>query len=149
MTKEVFESKLFYSPDGCWYWTGACYVHGYGVVSYNGKKILAHRASFLMNKGDIPKGICVCHRCDNILCVNPDHLFLGTQADNVKDMIDKKRFISSPGSGNGMAKYSDVEVLLIRELRESGFRVKEICRLMNASSTTVSDITNRKTWTHI
>lgn len=81
------------SPEGltgCWLWTGAM-QHGYGKVRILMKEVRAHRASWEMHKGPIPEGMNVLHRCDTPMCVNPDHLFLGSQQDNMADKKQKQR----------------------------------------------------------
>jgi hypothetical protein len=77
--------------DGCWLWTGAPAQWGYGQFGMANKHWLAHRVSWFFHNGPIPDGMFVCHRCDVPLCVNPDHLFLGTHQDNMDDMRAKRR----------------------------------------------------------
>lgn len=86
---------LFVKKDGhpkcCWEWTGARVDDRYGNFVFHWKSMLAHRISWIISNGDLPDDIYVCHTCDNGLCVNPDHLFLGTQKDNMDDMYSKGR----------------------------------------------------------
>lgn len=87
-----FEEKFIPVPEaGCWIWTAATNSMGYGRMVFNGPARLAHRISYQLYRGPIPDGMCVCHKCDTPLCVNPDHLFLGTFSDNARDMVRKFR----------------------------------------------------------
>lgn len=85
-----FESRIL-KTDYCWLWVGALFKSGYGKFSRGDRKIRAHRASYELYVGKIPRGMQVLHRCDNPPCVNPDHLFIGTHMDNMLDMESKGR----------------------------------------------------------
>ena len=78
--------------SGCWLWTASCYNGGYGQIKVDGKTKIAHRVAYETWVGEIPEGLCVCHKCDIPGCIRPDHLFIGTQKDNVHDCMKKERF---------------------------------------------------------
>jgi hypothetical protein len=105
-----FESKFErITESGCWIWTASMNKKGYGRYHETGGEsgfTLAHRASWKMNKGPIPDGLLVCHRCDVPQCVNPDHLFLGTHKDNLYDAIKKKgrKFLATRKFGSHCPK---------------------------------------------
>lgn len=91
-TKESFYQRITIPKSGCWEFTGALARGGYGLVSFHGKLVHAHRLSWILTNGIIPNALIVCHKCDNRRCINPDHLFLGTNHDNTQDMMNKGRF---------------------------------------------------------
>ena len=139
-------------PEGCWMWTGCCDAEGYGVA-WGGKtmrKVAAHRLSWKLAMGPIPPGMCVCHHCDTSGCVNPAHLFLGTHADNMRDMYSKKRHPRSGacGEASGKAKLTENEVREIRALHGT-MTYKEIAKQFGIGKTTVWTILSGRTWRHL
>lgn len=128
--------------DGCWEWTGYRTRKGYGEVYIRGEgSRRAHRVSYQLHHGTVPKSMQILHRCDNPPCVNPDHLFLGTAADNTRDMLEKGRFKS--------AKLSDREVLEIRRKYASGETQDAIAKEFHIDQTNVSQIVLGKTWKNL
>jgi|SRR5215475_12719715 len=99
-TLEEFFWTRVQKTDNCWLWTGSIMHFGYGKITlYKGARpISAHRASWILHHGSIPGKMCVCHKCDNPPCVRPDHLFLGSQSENIKDAARKGR-MSVPSKG--------------------------------------------------
>jgi hypothetical protein len=142
-----FFSKLVFGASECWTWRGYVDAIGYGIFPYKGEN-KAHRVSYVLFNGDIPKGMNVLHKCDNRQCVNPDHLFIGTQADNVADMVSKGRNKSIPqcGSKNGMAKATNEIVNDIRRCVSNGQRQCDMAVKHNLSRMTVSRIVRRESW---
>jgi hypothetical protein len=135
----------------CWVWTGAKSDLGYGnFTSLLGDR-LTHRLSWMFCNGPIPDGLSVLHRCDNPPCCNPDHLFLGTQLENIHDAIAKGRMSNDhprpKGSQHGMAKLTEDDVLYIRSSSETNLQLAERFRLSGGS--VIWGIRNRKTWRHV
>jgi len=85
----------------CWEWKRSKNIYGYGTMRVNGKTVLSHRLSYSLFNGNIPEGLLVCHKCDNAGCINPDHLFVGTQTDNMTDCSIKGR-INNPSVGSSI-----------------------------------------------
>lgn len=146
-----FHSKYSIDTDSeCWEWTGRLNEHGYGVfVVGHATPRLAHRTIFEHMHGSIPSGLVVMHVCDNRRCVNPDHLRLGTQADNVQDMMQKCRHVSvgQPGSSNPAAKLNERSVEEIRKLYSNGgITMERIAKRFGVCQATVSTIVNYKRW---
>jgi hypothetical protein len=126
---------------GCWLWLGSVGRTRYGAMSVNGRRTLAHRVSFELHHGPIPGGFCVCHRCDIPICVNPAHLFLGTQADNMRDMAAKNR--KAIGERNGHAKLSDDDVRLVLSL--AGIEMhRTIAARFGVERSTITGIISRR-----
>ena len=131
----------------CWNWKGHLTIFGYGHFFFNGKLEQAHRASYKLNIGEIPKGLCVCHSCDNRACVNPQHLWLGTYKDNVRDMMKKGRGIKADSEDNGGAKLTWKQVERIRKIRkEKGIYYKDLAKIFSVHYSTIKNIILNKTW---
>lgn len=138
-------------PDDCWLWTrkAAGGKIKYGRIFYNGRQEQANRVSWMMHFGTIPDGLDVCHTCDNPLCVNPAHLFLGTHTDNMRDKMRKGRGNHQIGEVNHAAKLTERDVLEIREWLEQGMSQREIAKRKGVTPTAISYINTRTTWKHI
>lgn len=134
---------------GCWEWTR--YImkpHRHGMMTINNKRQLVHRVAYQLWVGPIPLGMLVCHRCDNPPCFNPEHLFAGTQQDNVNDCISKGRFIRGETVGNH--KLTASQVIEIRSHYDSGkATMKKLAEEFGVGKVTVFWIVHRKTWKHI
>lgn len=142
-----FESYAFPEPmSGCWIWTGPVTGNGYGSMSVakwrpGNRYMSAHRISYTLYKGEIPDGAVVCHTCDMPLCVNPDHLWVGTPGDNAKDRTNKGR--TANHERNGGAKLDADCVTYIRHSRE---RVAKLAEMFEVHKTTIYNIKSGKTW---
>lgn len=132
--------------DGCWLWVGAKNRKGYGVINTASGMSLAHRVSFVLSGAPIPSAKHVLHQCDTPACVNPAHLFLGTNLDNVRDRDSKRRGNQVHGVANGRAKVSDAGAAVIRC---SPLNAKELAAIFQIDVTTVRQIRNNETWKHV
>lgn len=148
--REVFDTKID-KTDYCWWWMGSKQSQGYGDFRYEGKRYVAHRLSYELTYGPFPKELSVLHRCDNPSCVRPEHLFLGTQLDNMRDRMHKGRWKggSPPGEGNGSAKLTDEQVRQIRIRRAAGEGARALGREFGVAHVQIVKIVQRKTWKHI
>lgn len=155
--KARFLAKLDKSGDR-WMWTG--YVmpapDGYGMFRVGGRMQVSHRVSWTIHNGAIPDGMSVLHRCDNAPCVNPRHLFVGTQKDNMRDCAKKGRTwpqrnpgLVKRGEGHGAAKLSAADVRKTRKTYGSGQSQAKFGELFGITQTAISSIVRRKSWKHI
>jgi HNH endonuclease len=146
--KREFLEKTTARKNGCWIWEKSKNRIGYGATSYRSKSILAHRLAWIVFHGDIPQGMKICHSCDERSCVNPDHLFIGTQRDNIRDMFIKGRrsikFFNHPRCLMSIEKIKE-----IRSLLSMGLSQKRIAEIMVVSQSTISQIKLGKRWSHI
>ena len=146
---ELFERHHIPEPtSGCFLWTGAVDGCGYGWIGARNRGMLrAHRVSWELHRGPIPLGMCVLHRCDNPPCVNPEHLFLGTQWDNTNDCKAKGRLNRARGTAHARNKLTEQQVREI--IGGSKLKRSALAEKYNVSWTTISHIKNRKIWKHI
>jgi len=134
----------------CWMWTDKPNNAGYGCMRVGRKTFLAHRLAWRACYGVIPDGMCVCHRCDNPLCLCPKHLFLGTRFDNNQDKVTKGRQSSVVGELNPRARLTETDVLSIRALYAAGnVTHKELARVFCVSVASICMITTRRNWSHL
>jgi len=136
----------------CWLWTGCQDGYGYGAISehrYTWRASKAHRVSWELHNGAIPRDLCVLHHCDVRICVNPQHLFLGTRGDNARDAAQKGRMSKIPRRNNVTLKEKDV--MLIRELRRRKCPVtaKRLGDWFGVSGSAVSHIWHNRKWKHL
>lgn len=134
---ERFWAKVS-KAEGCWLWLAGQYSNGYGEFFYRGRLHCAHRVAWELTHGVIQEGMSVCHSCDVRQCVRPDHLFLGTQSENLSDMDRKgRRWI-------GPCKLTDDQVRSLRQLRNGGQDLRSLATEFGISETQVSAIARRR-----
>lgn len=167
-----FETRFWehvQKSEGCWLWTGNRSKSGYGVLIAKNhprepdqRQLRAHRVSYELHHGEIPDGLVVCHGCDNPQCVNPDHLFLGTNADNSADMVSKGRQATGErnaahvyparrpqGERHGNAVFTDDHIRTIRKRREAGESYHAIAKDFGVMRSTIRTICLGLTWKHV
>ena len=146
--------------DGCWLWQGSTDTDGYGRIAYKGKTHKAHRLSWQIHKGQIPDGMDVCHTCDNPPCVNPDHLWLGTDADNMRDRDQKKRTANGRKIRN-TATLTEHQVRTMRKLWEKdgwgkpgrapkgSLTYSELGRRFRVTDVQAKNVILHRSWAHL
>jgi hypothetical protein len=168
-----FWSKVDQSggPDACWIWTGWRSSKGYGRSRSVGRWLFAHRVSWELANGPIPSGLLVCHHCDNPPCVNPAHLFVGTNSDNMRDCISKGRngacthpervargsrhsSVTHPelvqrGSSHCRAKLTEADIPVIRSRVKRGESRRAVSKDYGVSAVVIGEIVKGKLWKHV
>lgn len=139
------------NEEKCWEWTAGKRRRGYGQFSLSlsvniDRGFVATRVSYFISNGADPREMVVCHSCDNTSCVNPKHLFLGTNKDNTMDMMKKGRGIQPLGSNSGRSKLKEADVLKIRQLHASGLSQKAIGRQYNVDGSAICNIIRKRNW---
>lgn len=144
-----YERFVIRNAEGCWGWRGAVDKAGYASLS----PFRAHRLSYELFKGPIPEGLSVLHHCDNPPCTNPDHLFVGTHADNMADATAKGRLLGRPNRPRGEAvknsKLTEEKVRELRRLAAAGWRTVDLAARYGISEDAVWLVKAGKRWAHV
>lgn len=151
---DAFFAKLDKTaPGGCWLWTGSRLSVGYGNFRWGGRLVTTHRYAYEVAFGPIPEGLLVCHKCDVRACCNPEHLFLGTHADNAADMMQKGRHVkatSGPrGSEIASSKLKEADVAEIKVQLRAKRSQPKIAKQYGVSVSTINAIAHGETWRQI
>jgi hypothetical protein len=153
LIQRITESIKVFRPqsdkDECWEWCGRKDTNGYGRIHIINRSVLVHRLVWEIEKGVIPVGLCICHKCDNPPCSNPNHLFLGTQQENVIDCIQKGRGNRAFGEKITTSKLTQSAVAQIKESLASGEETKKVARDFGVSRITIANIRKGKVWKHV
>lgn len=147
-------------PDlpGCWLWSGLCDDYGYGIVTTGGVHVRAHVISHGLFIGPVPDGLQVLHKCDTPPCARPDHLYAGTQGQNMRDAVARGRHVSplktnpnlaARGEDSGLTTLVNADVLEIRRLGRAGFTQRKIALAFGISPAGVGMILRRRNWRHL
>ena len=154
--REKIKARLLASliedkETGCWNWVRSKNLGGYGImraVPVDGKNrmYMVHRVSYALFVDDIPENMCICHRCDNRSCANPEHLFLGTLNDNIQDRKNKDRSARMFGESNPFSKYDENTVRIIRASKKSG---TDLGKELGIPRETIYNIRKYRSWKHI
>ena len=150
----LLSERVLVTPSGCWEWQGRRQRQGYGTVdlrkhSWPERVVMVHRLVYSICVEAIPDGLDVLHRCDNPPCCRPDHLFLGSNLDNVADKVAKGRHRSPSGEAHGMARMTAELVMSVRRRAAAGESYASIARDIGFSATQVSDVARGKVWQHL
>ena len=148
-SKTLFEKHVAAGRNGCLEWTGHLSPDGYGRFLWRRRCTGAHRVSWMLRYGPVPDGKFVLHSCDNRRCVNTEHLFLGTQLDNVSDMIRKGRSSPAIGENTRHAKLTRPSVVLIRQRRSAGESCAALGRAFGVCPTSIRRLCDGSSWRHV
>lgn len=134
--------------NDCWEWQASLNTNGYGQFRFRNRPQQAHRVSWVLHHGEIPAGLYVLHKCDNPLCINPDHLFLGTQAENIADAMSKDRWRTPRpvGESHGNAVMTEDDV---RAIRASSEPSRRIAKRYGVTQSAIQHIRKRRSWQHV
>lgn len=146
--EQALDSYEVDASTGCWNWTRGKTSCGYGHYAVSGRQGRAHRLFYEHLVGEIPSRMHVCHRCDNPLCVNPEHLFVGSSAANTADKVSKGR--QARGAELPQSRFSELQVRAVRELHAtSGWTFGELAVVFAVTRPAIAAIVHRRTWRHV
>lgn len=135
--------------DDCHYWMGGKAKDGYGHFWFNGRTIKAHRFAFFIHTGIDPGELLILHSCDHPDCINPFHLFDGTNEDNMRDKMEKGRHVIVLGESHGRSKLTESDILEIRNLNKEGYSKKTIAKEFGVKERLIYRIVKKELWKHI
>ena len=141
--------RVVEAKNDCLVYTWGCDKDGYGWLGYRGTQKRASQLAYYLCVGDIPAGMHVLHTCDNPPCCNPEHLFLGNDRINTDDKMAKGRHVAVRGSFHSRALLREEDIVRIRELREGGWKYKEIAEEFNVGISCINHILHRRSWQHV
>lgn len=142
-------TKMSADKGNCREWFRGKSNYGYGITQWNGKLQGAHRLAYMAYKGEIPKGMYVCHSCDNPSCINPDHLFLGTPLANMRDMVRKGRSRGPQGVNHPKAKLTEHQAMLAKACPTKFGSASALSRLFGVNRHVISNIKAGRIWKHL
>lgn len=144
MMPRILKERSIPEPNsGCWLWLSYGDTQDYGRIIVSQKSYSAHRVSWVVHRGSIPDGLHVLHKCDTVQCVNPDHLFLGTNLDNIKDRTAKGRGSAPLGTRQHLSKLSNENVIFIYK---SKIKVRKLAEMFSVSRPTIYSIKRGRMW---
>lgn len=166
VSPHIRENYVPVPESGCWLWLGNWTQNGYGAVKHSGRWLTgAHRLFYELHRGEIPDGLLVCHKCDTPVCVNPDHLFLGTQSDNMRDKVRKGRHkirtrsAAAPprarrdsvrkGAQVATSKLTEADVARMRLLRAEGWTYASLGNQFGVDKKTAIRACKGQQWKHV
>ncbi len=146
---EKFMSRLDKDESGCWLWRGVLRASGHAHWRTRQYRDYAHRWSYRLFRGEIPAGAFVCHTCDVAHCVNPDHLYIGSHRDNMRDMKERGRAARPIGEAHPMARLNEEQVRHIRHAKAAGASAPDLACAFGVSASTINMAASGRNWKHI